>query len=128
MNVQGTIYKVGEVQKVSDKFQKREVVIRTGGDYPQLIGCQLTQDRCNLIDERNVGDEVDASINLRGREWTNPKDNSVRYFNTIEIWQVDIIPIPKSNHGIPDATDGITKNFQEDAIQSTTNQSDDLPF
>jgi hypothetical protein len=119
MNVQGTIYKVGEVQKVSEKFQKREVVIRTGGDYPQLIGCQLTQDRCNLIDERNVGD---------GREWTNPKDNSVRYFNTIEIWQVDIIPIPKSNHGIPDATDGITKNFQEDAIQSTTNQSDDLPF
>ena len=128
MNVQGTIYKVGEVQKISDKFQKREVVIRTGGDYPQLIGCQLTQDRCNLIDERNVGDEVDASINLRGREWTNPKDNSVRYFNTIEIWQVDIIPIPKNNQGIPDATDGITKNFQEDAIQSTTNESDDLPF
>lgn len=96
MNVQGTIYKVGEVQKISEKFQKREVVIRTGGDYPQLIGCQLTQDKCILLDESNVGDEIDASINIRGREWTNPKDNSVKYFNTIEIWKVETIKVEQN--------------------------------
>ena len=121
MNVQGTIYKVGEIQKVSEKFQKREVVIRTGGDYPQLIGCQLTQDRCNLIDERNVGDEVDASINLRGREWTNPKDNSVRYFNTIEIWQVDIIPIPK-------VAENVTPKMNGDMANQFNESQDGLPF
>ena len=62
MNVQGTIYKVGEVQKISEKFQKREVVIRTGGDYPQLIGCQLTQDKCILLDESNVGETGDLIL------------------------------------------------------------------
>tara|TARA_R110001592_G_scaffold254870_1_gene518375 strand:+ start:273 stop:659 length:387 start_codon:yes stop_codon:yes gene_type:complete len=128
MNVQGTIYKVGEVQQISEKFKKREIVIKTEGDYPQFIGCQLTQDKCSLGSFLNVGDEVDASINLRGREWISPKDGVVKYFNTIEIWKLETIGIPRNNQGIPDATDGITKNFQEDAIQTTTNQSDDLPF
>lgn len=128
MEVQGTIHKVGEVQQISDKFRKREIVIKTGGDYPQFIGCQLTQDRCNLGDDLQIGMDVNASINLRGREWTNPRTQEVKYFNTLEIWQIEIIPIPKDNQGIPDATDGITKNFQEDAIQSTMNESDDLPF
>lgn len=128
MNLQGTIYKVGEVQQISEKFKKREVVIKIEGDYPQFIGCQLTQDKCALGDNLNIGDEVDASINLRGREWTSPKDGVVKYFNTIEIWKLETIAMPRNNQGIPDATDGITKNFQEDAIQTTTNESDDLPF
>lgn len=42
MNLQGTIYKVGEVQQISEKFRKREVVIKIEGDYPQFIGCQST--------------------------------------------------------------------------------------
>ena len=88
----------------------------------------MTQDKCALGDNLNIGDEVDASINLRGREWTSPKDGVVKYFNTIEIWKLETIGIPRNNQGIPDATDGITKNFQEDAIQTITNQSDDLPF
>ena len=96
MNVQGTIYKVGEVQQISEKFQKREIVIRTGGDYPQLIGCHLTQDKCVLADNIKVGDEIDVSINLRGREWINPKDNSVRYFNTIEIWKLETIQVEQT--------------------------------
>ncbi len=91
MDVQGTIYKVGEVQQISDKFRKREIVIRTGGEYPQLIGCQVTQDKCEMADQINIGDNVNASINLRGREWTNPKDGSVRYINTIEIWRIEVV-------------------------------------
>lgn len=93
MNLQGKVYKVGEVQQISEKFKKREIVIKTEGDYPQFIGCQLTQDKCILGDDLNVGDEIDASINLRGREWTSPKDGVVKYFNTIEIWKLETIQI-----------------------------------
>ena len=118
MNVQGTIYKVGEVQQISEKFQKREIVIRTGGDYPQLIGCQLTQDKCDMADNIKVGDEIDASINLRGREWTNPDNGQTRIFNTIEIWKLETIGIPKVSDGVKDAT----------VIESQTKTDDGLPF
>ena len=36
-----------------------------------------------------IGDEVTAHINLRGREWTNPQ-GEVKYFNTIEAWKLDL--------------------------------------
>ena len=119
MNLQGTIYKVGEVQQISEKFKKREVVIKIWGDYPQFIGCQLTQDKCSLGDVLNVGDEVDASINLRGREWISPKDGVVKYFNTIEIWKLETIGIPQVSDSVKDA---IPRQVREDEMDN------DLPF
>lgn len=53
---------------VSDKFQKREFVIDTGGEYPQDILFQLQQNNCDKLDKFNVGDEVDVSYNPRGNQ------------------------------------------------------------
>tara|TARA_R110000772_G_C13055518_1_gene414682 strand:+ start:70 stop:453 length:384 start_codon:yes stop_codon:yes gene_type:complete len=119
MNVEGKVYKIGDIEQISAKFKKREIVIKTEGDYPQFIGCQLTQDKCTLGDLLTIGQQVNASINLRGREWVSPKDGQVKFFNTIEIWKIDA-----EEMGSPQG--GIDRNFQEDAIQS--NQPDDLPF
>lgn len=121
MNIEGKIHKIGETQQISQKFQKREIVIKTEGDYPQFIGCQLTQDKCHLADQFSVGQEVNASINLRGREWTS-KTGEVKYFNTLEIWKMTT----SSELGSPQG--GIDRNFQEDAISDLPNQQDDLPF
>lgn len=119
MNVEGKVYKIGDIEQISAKFKKREIVIKTEGDYPQFIGCQLTQDKCTLGDLLSIGQQVNASINLRGREWVSPKDGQVKFFNTIEIWKIDA-----EEMGSPQG--GIDRNFQEDAVQS--NQPDDLPF
>jgi len=121
MNVEGKIHKIGETQQISQKFQKREIVIKTEGDYPQFIGCQLTQDKCYIADQFAVGQEVNASINLRGREWTS-KTGEVKYFNTLEIWKMTSTQEMGSPQG------GIDRNFQEDAIRDLPNQSEDLPF
>jgi len=45
------------------------------------------QDKCDLLDAYNVGDNVKVDINLRGREWTNPQGEVV-YFNTIQGWRI----------------------------------------
>ena len=119
MNVEGKVYKIGDIEQISAKFKKREIVIKTEGDYPQFIGCQLTQDKCALGNLLTIGQQVNASINLRGREWVSPKDGQVKFFNTIEIWKIDAEEL-----GSPQG--GIDRNFQEDAIKS--NQPDDLPF
>jgi hypothetical protein len=34
---------------------------------------EFGQDKCNILDNYKVGQEVEVSINLRGREWTNPQ-------------------------------------------------------
>lgn len=87
MQVQGKIKLIKETEKVSDKFKKRELVIETNDQYPQLLLIQFTQDKCSLLSLFEVGDEVNISINLRGREWTSPQGET-KYFNTIEGWRI----------------------------------------
>ena len=71
------------------KFSKREFVITDeSSQYPQDILFQSVQDKCSLLDACNVGDVVQVSFNLRGREWTSPT-NEVKYFNTLEAWRIE---------------------------------------
>lgn len=87
MKIKGTIRVKGEVSKVSDNFKKRDVVVTTDGEYPQHITVQLTQDKCALIDKYKVGDEIECSIDLRGREYE--KDGVTKYFNTVNCWKIE---------------------------------------
>jgi hypothetical protein len=89
MNVKGTLIVKNETQQVSEKFAKREFVIKTDGDYPQEIQLQLSQDKCSLIDNIKLGTEIDCSINLRGRSWKNPTKNITQYFVTLDVWKID---------------------------------------
>ena len=105
-NITGVLHSKGATQVVSDKFSKRDLVIKTTDTYPQFISLQLTQDKCQLLDAVNVGDSVTANYNLRGREWTAP-DGTVKYFNTIECWKIEVqgkAPAQVSDH-VPDNAD-----------------------
>jgi hypothetical protein len=88
MEVKGKLIVKGETIVVSEKFSKRHFVVETQDTYPQTIELQLSQDKCNLLDGINLGDELEVSINLRGRMWTNPQ-GEVKYFNTLEAWKID---------------------------------------
>ena len=122
MDITGILKVKSEAQQVSEKFKKREFVITdNSSQYPQHISFQLTQDKCNLIDQYNVGDELKIHFNLRGREWTSPK-NEVKYFNTLEAWRIETI---NSNAGSSSST-----NKMNDVSQPITAASaeEDLPF
>lgn len=87
--LKGTIKVIKDVEQISDSFKKREfVVTETSGQYPQDILLQTVQDRTSLLDGKNVGDVVNVSFNLRGREWTSP-DGTVRYFNSLDAWKIE---------------------------------------
>ncbi|MCX8080296.1 MAG: DUF3127 domain-containing protein [Bacteroidia bacterium] len=92
MDIIGRIKAIFETQKISDRFSKREFVltIDENSPYPQYITFQLVQDRCSLIDQYAVGDEVKVFFNLKGREWKNP-EGQIKYFNTIEAWKIEKI-------------------------------------
>lgn len=125
MEVKGTLKVVNTTHVVSDKFSKREFVLTTNDMYPQDILFQLTQDKCTLLDMFKVGDKVEVSFNLRGREWTNPQ-GEVKYFNSLEAWKLfkDVVSNAKPKIG------GIENNFIEEHLNDLVNEeeSDDLPF
>lgn len=82
----GFLKKKYDIQKVSEKFQKRDFVLTTDASspYPQHVSIQLSQDKCNLLDTFNEDDEIKVSINIKGREWNGPQ--GIKYFNSIEGW------------------------------------------
>lgn len=127
MTVKGTLHAKGETQKISDKFSKREFAIKTEEKYPQFIPCQLINDKCPNLDFWDIGDHIEAEINLRGREWKAP-DGNVKYFATLEAWKISGMKTEANSN----KRDGITQNFVEDKLQSEYNDiaesDDDLPF
>lgn len=84
-----TIKSIGKIKEFGDNnFKVVKFIVTTDDQYPQVLEIQCTQDKAeNLIKYNKVGDVVDCSINLRGREWTNPQ-GEVKVFNTIEAWKV----------------------------------------
>jgi len=88
--LKGEIKVINEVQQISDSFKKREFVVTdSSGQYAQEILFQLVQDRCGVLDQFVVGNKVEVTFFLRGREWKNPKDDSIRYFNTLDAWKIE---------------------------------------
>ena len=123
MDITGILKVKGEAQQVSEKFKKRDFVLTdNSSQYPQHISMQLTQDKTNLIDSYNVGDEIKVHINLRGREWTSPQ-GEVKYFNTIECQRIE-----------GGAKAGATAEAAHEAatakanVSSAASEGDDLPF
>jgi hypothetical protein len=104
MQVTGRVKRVCAEVVVSDKFRKRELHVETAEQYPQIICVEFTNDKCSVIDGLAVGSEVEVSINLRGREWTNPKDGEIRVFNTIQGWKVTQKGEAAQSHSMPNYT------------------------
>lgn len=91
MEIQGRVKQIFPSQTMGQNgFEKRDLVIVTEETYPQTIIIQFTQQRCDLLDSLQVGQNVKVYINIKGREWTNPQGET-KYFNTIEGWKIEVI-------------------------------------
>lgn len=124
MEVLGRVKMIGDVQQISATFKKREIVVTTEEQYPQHIMIEFTQDKADLLNQYNVGEQVRVSINLRGREWTNPQGET-KYFNSIQGWRIERLQAEVPSNQMPpmpaaDAFEPAT-NFNEE-------EHDDLPF
>jgi len=90
MEIQGRIKQIFPSQLIQNGFEKRDLVITTIEQYPQTIIIQFTQQRCDLLNNLQVGQNVKVYINIRGREWRSPYGET-KYFNTIEGWKIEVI-------------------------------------
>ena len=91
MEIQGRIKQIFPSQVIGQNgFEKRDLVITTEEQYPQTIIIQFTQQRCDLLNNLQVGQNVKVYINIRGREWRSPYGET-KCFNTIEGWKIEVI-------------------------------------
>lgn len=125
MEVQGKIKLIGDVQTFGNNgFRKREVVVTTEEQYPQQIMVEFVQDKTDLLNNFQVGQNVKISINLRGREWVNPQGET-KYFNSIQGWRIENLEAHTGGQNIPPAPPA---DQFEPASDFDDEEHDDLPF
>lgn len=118
MEIKGKLTEIFNTQEINDKFKKREFVVEYAENpsYTEYIKFEVVNDKVSILDNYNVGDEVEVHFNLRGRSWTD-KTGKVSYFNTLVAWRIS-----KSGE--------TSQKLQEADLNAPFDDSDsgDLPF
>ncbi len=123
MDIKGKVHFVSDVINVTDTFRKRELVVEFAENpqYPEFVKFEAIQDRCALMDNIKVGEEVEVFFNLKGREWTN-KSGEKQYFNTLQLWKVNVL-------GAAEAANQTSPEYAAPIdISAAPGEDDDLPF
>lgn len=129
MDIKAKLIEIFDTTRVSDKFQKREFAVEyvENPSYPEYLKFELIQDKCSLLDQYKVGEEIHIHFNLKGRKWTDPQGN-IKYFNTLQAWKITAnegANNPSSPSGPPSVDYGEQKEPDWLSAQQDPN---DLPF
>jgi single-strand DNA-binding protein len=120
LEVQGKLVDVFDTQQITDKFKKREFVVETEErGYQQYVKFQLNQDKCSIIDDYKLGDEIKVAFNLSGKPYTR-KTGEKDYITNIVAWKID-----KVMAGSRPVADNEPPVFNMDSLEAS---ADDLPF
>ena len=123
MEVTGKIKQIDETKTFGNNgFRKREMVLTTDEQYPQMLLIEFVQDKCDLLNNFSEGQDVRININLRGREWINPQGEA-KYFNSIQGWRIEAMEAGAAAGMPPVDAAGF-----EPATNLNESEPDDLPF
>ncbi len=119
----GEIRAIMDTQQVTDTFRKREFALEIeDGRYPQTVKFQLVQDKTELLEAFEVGQQVRVHFNLRGREYTRKSDGATDYWTNLECWRIE------KAEGAGDQADNGQLSADDPATGSFGSESDDIPF
>lgn len=111
-----------DTQHISEKFQKREFVIEVENEknpqWNDFVKIQLIQDRCDLLENIALNEDIKVYFNVRGRKWEN--QGKVSYFTNLEGWRIEKVT-PEAPENIP-----VPQYTVEDI--PPVSEADDLPF
>ena len=124
MDISAKIIEIFETAKVTDAFKKREFVVEYSENpqYPEFIKFEFIQEKCDLLDNYTVGEEVDISFNLKGRKWTDPQ-GTVKYFNTLQAWK-----LAKKSASAPSTSNAAPSMDEPEWLADKDDNENDLPF
>jgi hypothetical protein len=122
--ITGKVIEIYPTVQVSDKFRKREFVIEkkeTGGTavFVDYLKFQLVQDKCDLINESFLNEEIKIWFNLKGNKWE--RDGKINYFTNLDAWKIE----KASSSG---REQSFTANKPLEDIPPENDELSDLPF
>lgn len=122
--IEGTLYKVFDMEQKGASFSVRNFVLEVAGQYPQLIQFQLTQDRCALVDKFSADEPMKVHFDLRGREWNG------KYLTNLHAWKLEAVDQEPKENKMYGKADAAPANDTAEAIfgSGDANADDDLPF
>ena len=110
------IFKSETIQR-TEKFKVCDFVLEqteeaNGKTYINIIKLQASQNKADLLNDMNVGDELKGQFNLRGSKWE--KDGKTSYFTNLDAWKIEVV----------------SKGVKKPAITEAevVEETDDLPF
>lgn len=119
--VEGKLIKKFDTESKTASFQAREFVIEVpDGNYPQMVKFQLVQDRCNMLDTYEEGEQIKVHFDLRGREWQG------KYFTNLNAWRIDKASDSQSASDAPMPSDDPFPTSNDEP--TSQGHDDDLPF
>jgi hypothetical protein len=128
--VQGIIHSIGETQSFGQNgFTKREFVIKLSGEgenpsYPSYVALELLKDKCSLMDQYQLGQEIIAHFNLSGRLWA-AQGKPEKCFTSLQAWRIESADASGGNSG----NNSGGNSFDVSDFTSTGNNfDDDVPF
>jgi len=69
--LKGIITEISDIQQISERFSKRDFVIKTVDRYPQELIFQLSNVRIDLIEAYEIGDQVTVHFDIKGSRARN---------------------------------------------------------
>ncbi len=122
----GKLYVKFDTVQRTESFKTREFVIETsdennGKTFLSYIKFQSVQDRVNIIDKVNTGEQVKVYFNIRGTKWE--KDGKTNYITNLDAWRIEQFAGQTSQSQAPEINETVSTDNM-----STDSTSDDLPF
>ena len=116
-----------DVVQRTETFKVREFAVEktediNGRTITNYAKFQCVQDKTNIIDRVNIGDEIKVYFNIKGSKWE--KDGKVNYITNLDAWRIEQILQTGSN------TSGNSEYLEPlDTFSATPPDAvDDLPF
>ena len=89
MEIQGKLLEISDTVQIKETFRKRDFVVEYADNpqYPEYVKFECIQDKCDMLDNYSVGQDVTVSFNLKGRKWVDPQGET-KYFNSLQAWRM----------------------------------------
>jgi len=82
--LKGKLILKSEPKQISEKFRVMDFVIQTPDEkYPQSIQFQLLNDRIQEMDNFTIGEELEVTFDIRGREYNG------KYYNSLNAYKIE---------------------------------------
>ena len=108
LKIEGELIKIAPVEKISEKFSKQQIVVKTLDQYPQEVAFDVLEKNFERVEGLKLGDKLEVSFNVKGREWQG------RYFVNLQAWKIWLVRAPQ--------------NAPQAEGEKAEEKGDDLPF